>query len=341
MVGLSSTTGLVVGRPLAAPASRLGRRFRPSLRRPSRFRDRHGLRLTSLAAAGWVENTEAAVFDPNTGVYTILGPNNGVYTVTFDPGDIPAPADYLGNGSTQPVVFRPSTGQFIEAGGTVIATFGQASADIPLAAPLSYRTSTDPPADPPGTGTGTGPGPAQVRPGTGTGTGTTGTGTTTTGTGTGSSSSGQGSSGTTIQRRHPDFNTAFISAWHQSHKKKVAKKKARPSEKGCARETQKGCSPSGQAEGHHVCQPSSQEGHQGLDFAHRSGQETNARGRFGLGRCARQPSPFVFGEESLRLRPRLDNDPSPFPATLSPLAGRGGRLMLLSLWERGQGGYHN
>ena len=72
------------------------------------------------------ERTEAAVYDPNTGVFTILGPTGSVYTVSgFRAGDIPAPADYLGDGSTQPVVFRPSTGQFIGAGGAIIATFGQ------------------------------------------------------------------------------------------------------------------------------------------------------------------------------------------------------------------------
>jgi len=92
----------------------------------------------------WIENTEAAVYDPVAGVFTILGPN-GVYTVGgFQPGDIPAPADYSGSGSIQPVVYRPNTGQFIGANATVIATFGQSN-DIPLAAPLSYRLPTDPP----------------------------------------------------------------------------------------------------------------------------------------------------------------------------------------------------
>jgi subtilisin-like proprotein convertase family protein len=136
-----------------------------------------------LNGATWVETTEAAVYDPKTGVYTILGPN-GVDTPapTFKPGDIPAPADYAGNGSTQAVVFRPSTGQFIGAGGVVIATFGQ-SGDIPLASPLSYRM---PSSDPSATGTG----------GTGsTGTGSTGTGSTGTGS-TGTGSTGTGSTGT-------------------------------------------------------------------------------------------------------------------------------------------------
>jgi len=92
---------------------------------------------------GEAERTEAAVYDPTAGVFTILGPN-GVYSVGgFDQGDIPAPADYSGSGSIQPVVYRPSTGQFIGANETVIATFGQSN-DIPLTAPLSYRLPSPP-----------------------------------------------------------------------------------------------------------------------------------------------------------------------------------------------------
>jgi hypothetical protein len=186
---------------------------------------------------GEAERTEAAVFDPNTGVYTILGPTS-VYTVSagFQKGDVPAPADYSGSGSTEAVVFRPSTGQFIEAGGTVIATFGNAAADIPLTAPLSYRTPTDPPADPPsggkgsGTGTGTTTGTGS---GTGTGTTTIGTGTTITGSGgtkgSGSttSSTGQGTSTvtTTSTTTSPSSTGSVAVPGTSSHKKKVSKAK--------------------------------------------------------------------------------------------------------------------
>jgi subtilisin-like proprotein convertase family protein len=100
--------------------------------------------------AGEAERTEAAVYDPVAGVFTILGPSGSTYQVTgFVQGDIPAPADYSGSGSTQAVVYRPSTGQFIGANQTVIATFGQSN-DIPITAPLSYRLpSNDPPSGQP------------------------------------------------------------------------------------------------------------------------------------------------------------------------------------------------
>ena len=99
-------------------------------------------------------HTEAAVYDPKTGVFTILGPN-GAYSLSgFQPSDIPAVADYLGAGEDQVVAYQPSNGDFIQgtlgSNGqttlTTLATLGQ-SGDIPVIAPLSYRLpgSGDPP----------------------------------------------------------------------------------------------------------------------------------------------------------------------------------------------------
>jgi len=174
------------------------------------------------------QRTEAAIYDPVTGVYTILGPNNSKYTVSgFLAGDIPAPADYLGDGSTQPVVFRPSTGQFVGAGGAIIATFGQ-SGNIPLAAPLSYRIpSSSPPTGGGSTGGGsTGTGST----GTGsTGTGSTGTGSTGTGS-TGTGSVGSSSSGSTSSSTPPAQSpgSGLTHPGTSTHKKKVAKHKPKP-----------------------------------------------------------------------------------------------------------------
>jgi subtilisin-like proprotein convertase family protein len=139
-------------------------------------------------------HTEAAVFDPKTGVFTILGPpdaghpNGVVYTVSgFQPNDIPASADYAGSGSDQPVVYRPSAGKFLTANGTVIATFGQSS-DIPVTSPLSYRLPPNPPSNPPGGG-GTGGGSTG-------GGGTGGGGTLNTGGGGGTGGGSTGGTGT-------------------------------------------------------------------------------------------------------------------------------------------------
>lgn len=85
-----------------------------------------------------VHKTEPAVFNPTTGVWLIAG-LTGNQTFQFQPGDIPAPGDYAGDGQTQPVVFRPSTGQFVGANNTVLTTYGQAG-DIPITSPLIYRT---------------------------------------------------------------------------------------------------------------------------------------------------------------------------------------------------------
>ena len=95
--------------------------------------------------------TEAAVFDPSSGTFTIAGPT-GTYTVTFQAGDTPVPADYAGTGSIQPAVFRQSSTniQFFEkASGTsgsdkIIATFPTLALAtvVPVGAPMSYLSST-------------------------------------------------------------------------------------------------------------------------------------------------------------------------------------------------------
>ena len=170
------------------------------------------------------------MYDPIAGVFTILGPGGTPYTVSgFLPGDIPAPADYLGNGSTQPIVFRPNTGQFIGAGGATIATFGQAG-DIPLAAPLSYRM---PSSDPPNTGNGntggnTGNGNTGGNTGTGnTGNGNTGGNTGTGNTGNGNTGNGSGSSNSSTGSTSPppaqNPGSGLTHPGTGTHKKTVAK----------------------------------------------------------------------------------------------------------------------
>ncbi len=104
-------------------------------------------------ANGQPYRTEPAVFNPATGVFTIARPAGSLFPsrVTFQPGDIPVPADYNGTGWDQPGVFRPSTAQFVikenqrdpsGAGADIqIAVFpGLLGLNVvPPGAPLSYR----------------------------------------------------------------------------------------------------------------------------------------------------------------------------------------------------------
>ncbi|MFO0907024.1 MAG: Ig-like domain-containing protein [Isosphaeraceae bacterium] len=92
---------------------------------------------------------QPATWNPTTGVFSIRVSASSTRNIQFKAGDIPAPGDYNGDGITDPVVFRPSTGQWLVAptGSTTpivfnstygTGTFGT-SKDIPLLSPYKYR----------------------------------------------------------------------------------------------------------------------------------------------------------------------------------------------------------
>jgi large repetitive protein len=95
--------------------------------------------------------TEPAVYDPNTGVFTIARPAGSYFPnqAVFQAGDIPVPADYAGVGWTIPGVYRPSTGQFlvkldqtkVNGVDAQVSNFAGAVgfAVVPVGAPLAYR----------------------------------------------------------------------------------------------------------------------------------------------------------------------------------------------------------
>ena len=87
---------------------------------------------------------EPAVYNPSTGIMTIMGPNNQLRTVQFAPGSIPVPGDYDNVGSDQPAAFNPTTNTWtIFATGTNLprtTTFGgPAGGGVAVAAAFSYR----------------------------------------------------------------------------------------------------------------------------------------------------------------------------------------------------------
>ena len=95
--------------------------------------------------------SEAAVYDPYSGVFTIARPSGSAFpsVVAFQPGDIPTPGDYQGYGWEVPGVYRPTTGQFLIKTDSTQASSpdfqisifagGVGYPMIPVGAPLPYR----------------------------------------------------------------------------------------------------------------------------------------------------------------------------------------------------------
>ncbi len=74
--------------------------------------------------------SDLAVFDPNTGVWSVRGQFNATWGTSTD---IPVPADFNGDGKAEVTIFRPSTGMWMVKG--VSNTLWGAAGDYPLPAP--------------------------------------------------------------------------------------------------------------------------------------------------------------------------------------------------------------
>jgi subtilisin-like proprotein convertase family protein len=83
--------------------------------------------------------TEPAVYDPTTGVMTILGPGGVARTVQFTPGSIPAPGNYDGVAGDEPAAYDPTTGTLTIAGATTHTVKVGGPGSVPVEAPLGYR----------------------------------------------------------------------------------------------------------------------------------------------------------------------------------------------------------
>jgi len=112
---------------------------------PARYDDLY------YASNGQPYKTEAAVYDPNSGTFTIARPAGSIFPnqTVFRPGDIPVPADYAGAGWAIPGVYRPGTGQFLVKSNQMVVSGAEAQVSdfsgavgfpvVPVGAPLAYR----------------------------------------------------------------------------------------------------------------------------------------------------------------------------------------------------------